>query len=471
MIQKNEVLLDDYARKYDIHELSREDIIKLMTKPYITREITNAFGISEKEFNKIRKQMGLNNLQLENIKRDIKTILHYVDSKNRYISQNVRKKLINILISIMVPDNLPRRNFYIKKLLETDFNRQIVYNDFQFKEIDFDYRIEKFSSVIDHIEMIIDTLIEKEKNYFFSDNNEKIYNQLMAEKNEGKIFVKKDLSYDILFELAIVENIPDSMIADFYNISINEVRSIRKKFGFANKYKTKIEKFPEIIGYLSEKNKRMPEDFSNYEYEKMMNNIIKKKETTFVDDKIIQENNDDIVVYIDNKQIPYHVCYLEEKYAVKSTGKKRKYNGTRHNYQKENETKRLHGKIGEQLALEAEKRRLINQGLGDLVDEVKLITQIDEETTFDGLGYDLISFNENRERIFIEVKTSFSAKDKPFYISQKELDLIQGLKEEYRCKNCLIYYILIDGSFVFIKRIYPLDFDNLKLTPVLYKVG
>ena len=465
----DESLLSVYANKYEIDELSKEDIIKLMTKPYPIKEIIKSFGITEKEFNELRKKKGITNVELENIIRNIETILHYFDSMNRYISQKVRKDFINVLISLLVPDGIPRKQFYIKKLSETNFSREKVLNDFMNNEIDFDYRIENLSSIIPYIEKLLENKIETEKNNLFNCNNKELCNHLIQEKKSGKEFNKNDLTYEYLFKLAITENIPDTLIANLFNMSRNEIRYLRKKHGLANKFKIKIKNYPEIIGYLNEKNNGIPIEVTNYEFEKIMINLIEK---VYENDSetIVEENDDDIIVELDNEKVQYHVHYSNEKYDVKSKNNHRKSNGARHNYQKENETKRLHGKIGEQIALQAERKRLTQIGLGELANEVLLIAQVDEETTLDGLGYDLISFNENRERIFIEVKTSFGTKDKPFFISAKELELIQGLKEEYACKSCLIYYVLINGFDVTIKNIYPVDFNSLKLVPVLYKV-
>lgn len=186
----------------------------------------------------------------------------------------------------------------------------------------------------------------------------------------------------------------------------------------------------------------------------------------------LNKNNseNEITINIDGEDETYYVTYSDEKYSVNPKKGNRKYNGAKHNYKLENEEKQKHGMLGEKIALEAEKKRLIKIGLEDLVEEVLLVAQIDEETTFDGLGYDLLSFNENRERICIEVKTSYGKKDKPFFISKKELELIQGIKEEHGCKQILIQYLLIDGKNITIKNIYPYDFDTLRLTPILYKV-
>ena len=205
-----------------------------------------------------------------------------------------------------------------------------------------------------------------------------------------------------------------------------------------------------------------------------MNQIIQEQDRT--KEKVLNTQNDignKITIENGGEELVYNVHFSSEKYMPnsKASGSCRKSNGSRRNYKKETETKITHGKIGEKIAIKAEQMRLIQIGLKDLVNEVKSVAQINEEITLDGLGYDLISFNEKRERICIEVKTSYGKQDKPFFISKKELEIMRGLKAEYDCKHCLIYYLSIDKSNVTIKTIEPYDLENLQLTPILYKVG
>ena len=61
-------------------------------------------------------------------------------------------------------------------------------------------------------------------------------------------------------------------------------------------------------------------------------------------------------------------------------------------------------------------------------------------------------------------------KDKPFFITKKELEFLKSFKKEYYCKEWLIYYVLIDGVDVTIKQITREELAKLKLTPVLYQV-
>lgn len=466
MTQQRTLLLKEYASNYDVNDLSSEDIIKLITKPYLINEIAEAFGITEKELNDIKKKKGIKNVNLENIIRNIEVVLHYLDSKQLYFSDIIRKQIVESLIQAFIIV-LPNKEFYKKKLYEIDFSRGKVIRDLYEKNIDIDYRLSNLSENIKTVEKLMESLIEQEKNYLLY-NAEKMYNQLCFEKENGKEFNKKDLTEDILYELAIIEGIPDSLIGSIFNMNKNEIRYLRRKVGLSNKHKTKLENYPQMIKYYIEENNQRPLNMTNYRYDKIIDKIILDSN----DDKDLDvKQSYDIPINIDNEEIIYHVSFSDEDYTPKEKTNSRKYNGVRRNQKNENETKRLHGKIGEQIVFKAEKQRLMGIGLENLIGEVELVAQIDDDITLDGLGYDLLSFNEHGEKVCIEVKTSYSKEDKPFFISKKELDIISGIKKEHGCKHCLIYYVRIDGTNVTIKNITPFDLEKIKREPYLYKIG
>jgi len=419
--------------------------------------------LTEKEFKDIKKQKGISNAILENMIRDIETVLNYIDSKGRYVSNTIRKKIVDKLIRSFTK-NKPKKDFYIEKLSEIDFSRKKVIDDLTDKEIDEEYRLKELSDILPEIDRTVERLLKQEKDFLLNDNNQKLYNQMLKESQNGKKFTKEDLTYDVMFELSIIENIIDISLAELFNMKKTQIRYLRKKMGLTKFINKKMEVYPEaVMYYIEEKNERLP-GVSNYEYEQMINACAKELFKTK------EEQKEEVTIDVDGKKEQYHITFSDEKYVPNTKKGKRISKGSHHNHKKETETKIDHGKIGEKLAFEAEKLRLNKIGLESLIKDVELVAQVDEETTFDGLGYDLLSFNENREKICIEVKTSFGTKDKPFFISKKEIELIKGLKEEYDCKYYLIYYVLVDGSDVTIKRIYSSDFDNLRLTPVLYKV-
>lgn len=469
MIQELE-LLREYAKNHNINDLTSEDIVKLMTTPYLIRDIADAFNISVKEFNEIRKQKGITNVILENTIRNIEAILAYIDDQNTFISENIKKKIINDFTKDYLIIT-PKKDFYIKTISEINFTREKILSDIVDKNIDVEYRIKKLDNVIPYIKEQIEILKEKEKKYFYNYNEQKLYKKLKEEKRNGKVFTKDDLTYDILFELAIIENIPDSLVADIYNLTINQLRYLRKKYNLSFKFKAKMEKNPEIIMYGLEDNNMRNEEISNYQYQKLIESVIDNYHYKDINNnKNNYDYDDEITINIDGKDETYYVTFSDEKFSTSTKSGSKKHHGTHHNHKKENETKISHGKFGEKIALEAEKKRLEKMGLYDVIKDVKLVAQIDEDITFDGLGYDLISFNEFKEPICIEVKTSYSKKDKAFFISKKELDILQGLKEEYNCQKCMIYYVLVDGVNITIKTIQANDLDDLDITPILYKV-
>ena len=100
--------------KNNINILSSEDIIKLINKPYLITDIAKEFNITVKEFNKIKKQKGISNILFEDTIRNIETILYYVDINNVYVSDNIRKEITTISLSIKL---------YFSKLL--NFNNII----------------------------------------------------------------------------------------------------------------------------------------------------------------------------------------------------------------------------------------------------------------------------------------------------------------------------------------------------------
>ena len=87
------------------------------------------------------------------------------------------------------------------------------------------------------------------------------------------------------------------------------------------------------------------------------------------------------------------------------------------------------GLIGELMVLEYEKERLESIGRSDLIKYIKHISK--EEG--DKAGFDILSFDKNGSKIYIEVKTTTVAEDTPFFISQNELDFSK--------KNSINYYL------------------------------
>ena len=86
------------------------------------------------------------------------------------------------------------------------------------------------------------------------EKTKKLYETLLKEQKEGKKFTKKDLTYEILYQLAINENISDQSVGYIFGLTKNQVKYQRQKYDLENKFLKKCIDNPDIfIGFLEEK--------------------------------------------------------------------------------------------------------------------------------------------------------------------------------------------------------------------------
>ncbi|CAM0999283.1 Protein NO VEIN C-terminal domain-containing protein [Rhodanobacter sp. Root179] len=86
------------------------------------------------------------------------------------------------------------------------------------------------------------------------------------------------------------------------------------------------------------------------------------------------------------------------------------------------------GLAGEQFVMELEARRLYAAGMKSLSERVEHVSA----TQGDGLGYDVLSFEENGRERLIEVKTTSFGELTPFFVSRNELARSETDAESYR---------------------------------------
>jgi len=86
------------------------------------------------------------------------------------------------------------------------------------------------------------------------------------------------------------------------------------------------------------------------------------------------------------------------------------------------------GRAGELLVVALEKRRLHSAGKKRLAEKVEHVA----ETQGDGLGFDVLSFEESGRERFIEVKTTAFGELTPFYVSRNELARSKADAELYQ---------------------------------------
>jgi Domain of unknown function (DUF3883) len=87
------------------------------------------------------------------------------------------------------------------------------------------------------------------------------------------------------------------------------------------------------------------------------------------------------------------------------------------------------GQLGEEFAVEVEKRRLLLLGRDDLAAKVEWVAV----TCGDGVGFDILSFDEHDEsEWWIEVKTTGLGKHFPFYVTANEVRCSEDRPERFR---------------------------------------
>ena len=85
------------------------------------------------------------------------------------------------------------------------------------------------------------------------------------------------------------------------------------------------------------------------------------------------------------------------------------------------------GAAGEQWVFAFEKKRLIAAGRKDLAKKVEWVAQKD-----DSKGYDILSFDEEGNELFIEVKTTNGGVQTPFYLTASEMAVSSNNASKYR---------------------------------------
>jgi hypothetical protein len=118
------------------------------------------------------------------------------------------------------------------------------------------------------------------------------------------------------------------------------------------------------------------------------------------------------------------------------------------------------GLHGELFVLEYEKARLSRVGRNDLAEKVEWVSQ----EIGDGLGYDILSFEEDGAKLHIEVKTTNGGKATAFYISANEFEVWSDKVESYRLYRVFRF---AKGPKLFVISGEPTT--ALKLEPTTYR--
>lgn len=127
------------------------------------------------------------------------------------------------------------------------------------------------------------------------------------------------------------------------------------------------------------------------------------------------------------------------------------------------ENKRI-GDLGELWVLKYEIEKLKQMGRNDLISNIKH-TAKDEG---DGTGYDILSFDQNGQPIYIEVKTTKGHQKSTFYITKTELERSKLERDNFYLYRIYNYNEGDDTAQMFIIRG---DLTHLCEFPSLYKIN
>lgn len=171
-------------------------------------------------------------------------------------------------------------------------------------------------------------------------------------------------------------------------------------------------------------------------------------------------------LYVDSKtpNITPVNTVLKKIESTKTTPPEYLYKNFRtiYNWDEINKNKKETGIKGEYVALYLEKYFLEAIGKKDLADKVRHVSVEDG----DGMGYDILSFFQNGNEKYIEVKSTTGNATTPFYMSQNELNFIKS-----HHSNAVIYRVLITENEPKLK-VYSSEevLTQFDITPSQYKV-
>jgi len=204
----------------------------------------------------------------------------------------------------------------------------------------------------------------------------------------------------------------------FCEIDCDQVQSAKKR-KLPKFLKKQFDDYLDKVGYKRELINL--DNLEQYDWnrliEKTINHIINNASyydnlEKIINQKEIKEGEKDSIIFTD-----------KPKQTKSYANKKRFFKGQNKNWQERRTKLDKLGKVGEELVLISEKKKLIKLGKNDLADKVRKM--------LDGEGYDIRSFDKDGNEIHIEVKTTARNIDEPFYMSLNEKDYLEQYPKNY----------------------------------------
>lgn len=139
-----------------------------------------------------------------------------------------------------------------------------------------------------------------------------------------------------------------------------------------------------------------------------------KKDESYVEN-IIEDLGEKSILF--KEEPPININYKEpEGFTPRKT-----------NFIKKAKNQKKLGYAGELMVINYEKKYLTSNGRKDLAKNIRHVSKLDG----DGAGYDILSFELNGDKKYIEVKTTTSSKDTSFIVTAKEIEFSKEKIHEY----------------------------------------
>ncbi|MDD3940416.1 MAG: DUF3883 domain-containing protein [Candidatus Pacebacteria bacterium] len=235
--------------------------------------------------------------------------------------------------------------------------------------------------------------------FLFKNASEKYYINYLDSFFQEKLYKKRSGSKEF-----------EDTLQEFHQM-ISEIHEIDRKIIFLN------------MGYkISFYESYLKERESNHTYQKCKKNIF----NTFKDIKSYESE--------ERKGHTTNLIGETAKRKIQIIAPERKYNTVRKidNWEIINKKRKETGDKGEEIVLAVEKEYLESIGRKDLSEKVYHISK----EKGDGMGYDILSFFDNGEEKYIEVKSTTKAIETQFNISKNELEFLK-----INSRNALLYRV------------------------------
>ena len=338
--------------------------------------------------------------------------------------------------SLCLTDNLlASQNYYPRELIlkhakvNPEFVRQL-FKDLYDDEIQYEVRIQNFQADIKlkHKELLFENSTDQDLIAIV------VYLCLMFPDN---FYLYK---YSMFKEFAKMVDYPDMPVGG----SVNDVRFY---YSLCDFIKVEISKDPELLELHHNRTKGT---FFDKSYSILTQDVIYAAVRHFP--KFRQDWEQESAL---NRMVK-----VVKSVAVKAEKVDILLRATKKDYEKSNRQNKLIGNLGELLVMQYEQERL--------KDKKNKNPDHKSVKDGDGLGYDILSYDDSGNEIFIEVKTTTGNYNSTFYITQNELEC----SNRYPDKYCL--YRLYDfdddtntAKFFTING----DLTHYCITPISYRVA